>query len=147
MNGRNLTNRLKNDWKHFHKTSFCQPSCSQLLRKTFSVFFLTQQYFILIFFLNFVPLFVPKSGRAEGGRQTYIKGVESTSYLRLSESRKFKSIRTIRQCSMSISHLWRCSTLRLYKRIIPNIRSICNSVGLGIAYPRMRAMREPQIAG
>ena len=24
----------------------------------------------------------------EGGRQTYIKGVESTSYLRLSESRK-----------------------------------------------------------
>lgn len=47
---------------------------------------------LLSFFNYFVflqPLFVPKSGRAEGGQQTYIKGVESTFYLRLTESRKF----------------------------------------------------------
>ena len=31
----------------------------------------------------------PKPQWLSGGRQTYIKGVDSTSYLRLSESRKF----------------------------------------------------------
>ena len=41
------------------------------------------------FFCIFAQSFVPKSEWAEGGQQTYLKGVESTLYLRLLESGKF----------------------------------------------------------
>ena len=45
--------------------------------------------FYFSFFCIFAALFVTKLGRAEGGRQTYLKGVESTSYLWRSELRNF----------------------------------------------------------
>ena len=52
------------------------------------------------------PLFVPKSERAEGGQQTYIKGVESTLYLRRTESRKFIVCCTVKQCSMPMVRVY-----------------------------------------
>ena len=45
--------------------------------------------FIFHFFLYLCRVVRSEAGRVEGGRQTYIKGVESTSYLRRSELRNF----------------------------------------------------------
>ena len=83
----------------------------------------------------------PKLQWLSGGRQTYIKGVESTSYLRLSESHKFKSIRTVRQCSMSmmvyccIDDMHIVYTKRIDIQI--NLFLYTHSVGFGIACPRL----------
>ena len=85
----------------FIKPRFASPLVLNLCEKHFPSFFNTTILYIN-FFSYFCLVVRSEAGWAEGGRQTYIKGVESTSYLRLSESRKFKSIRTIRQCSMSI---------------------------------------------
>ncbi|MCR5115622.1 MAG: hypothetical protein K6A95_08125, partial [Bacteroidales bacterium] len=43
-------------------------------------------FFIFLYLCRVVR---SEAGRAEGGRQTYLKGVESTLYLRQIESRKF----------------------------------------------------------
>ena len=55
-----------------------------------SPFFFNIIAFYIQIRLIFAMLFAPKLEWAEGGRQTYIEGVESASYLRHTESRKFK---------------------------------------------------------
>ena len=89
-------------------------------------------------------------GRAEGGQQTYIKGVESASYLRHLESRKFRT-HPHGKAVFNVHGLYIPAQVRL-ARVRPNgfliIRSdIHNSVGFGIAYPRMVGDARAQGAG
>ena len=88
----------------------------------------------------FATLFVPRPERAEDGWLTYRKALSQRLICGTLNLANSEPIRTVRQCSMSMVCIFRrrCAWRMSGQTGFLIIRSdIHNSVGFGIAYPRM----------